>query len=152
MTGNGELENHIRDVSLSVSKLFGAFFPTLFGVSYSGVEAPAARTQRRAGDPTSPQVRRIPWKIGRHLSWKMTLWGVTLGDFLVDILRMPFACLYFVDGTALKSCIPWERSPRFKYSPTGGPLPILTEIGHAFGIEIGLACVNRVDSQLELNL
>jgi len=39
------------DSFVSVSKLFGAFFPTLFGVSYSGVEAPAARTQRRAGDP-----------------------------------------------------------------------------------------------------
>ena len=36
-------------------KLFGTFFPTLFGVSYSGVEAPAARTQRRAGDPPHPQ-------------------------------------------------------------------------------------------------
>jgi hypothetical protein len=53
-------------------KLFGTFFPTLFGVSYSGVEAPAARTQRRAGDPPHPQVRQIPWKIGRNLSWKMT--------------------------------------------------------------------------------
>jgi hypothetical protein len=55
-------------VNVWVSKLCGAFFPTLFGVSYSGVEAPAARTQGRAGDPTSPQVRQIPWKIGRHLS------------------------------------------------------------------------------------